>query len=294
MGLTPEPALLGALRGSYHRQIGEKIVRWSGRGKAGFPNFADGSSRTSIELASRIAEALGWTRVVEKIDGQSTGHAFEQLTCQFLEHACEMLQHLRPGKWAYRVSQTAIEVFTQDEHLRVFAAAVKADPNLAAVLDQGYIIKPDIIIARHPWTDDDVNRNRSVVQAGDATARLTQMRACNQAAPTLLLHASISCKWTIRSDRSQNTRTEALNLIRNRKGRMPHIVAVTAEPLPMQIASLALGTGDLDCVYHFALPELRAACAAAKAGQDQLEMLDTMVQGQRLRDISDLPFDLTI
>ena len=45
--------------------------------------------------------------------------------------------------------------------------------------------------------------------------------------------------------RSQNTRTEDLNLIRNRKGRLPHVVAVTAEPLPMRIASLALGTGDL-------------------------------------------------
>ncbi|MBO9364254.1 MAG: restriction endonuclease, partial [Roseiflexus sp.] len=64
-----------------------------------------------------------------------------------------------------------------------------------------------------------------------------------------MLHASISRKWTIRSDRSQNIRTEAMNLIRNRKGHTPHIVAVTAEPLPTRIASLALGTGDLDCVY---------------------------------------------
>lgn len=31
-------------------------------------------------------------------------------------------------------------------------------------------------------------------------------------------HASISAKFTMRSDRAQNSRTEALNLIRNRKG----------------------------------------------------------------------------
>lgn len=71
-----------------------------------------------------------------------------------------------------------------------------------------------------------------------------------------ILHASISAKWTMRSDRAQNSRTEALNLIRNRKGRLPHIVVVTGEPLPSRLASLAFGTGDIDCVYHFALYEL--------------------------------------
>jgi hypothetical protein len=97
----------------------------------------------------------------------------------------------------------------------------------------------------------------------------------------------------MRSDRAQNIRTEALNLIRNRKGNTPHIVAVTAEPLSTRIASLALGTGDLDCVYHFALPELRESVEEV-GGEDQVEMLVGMINGRRLRDISDLPFDLGI
>jgi len=109
--------------------------------------------------------------------------------------------------------------------------------------------------------------------------------------PKSILHASISCKWTIRSDRSQNTRTEALNLIRNRKGKVPIVVAVIFEPLPTRIASIALGTGDLDCVYHGALEELREAIEEL-GNEDQKDMLDTLVQGRRLRDISDLPFDL--
>jgi hypothetical protein len=54
----------------------------------------------------------------------------------------------------------------------------------------------------------------------------------------------LSSKWTIRLDRSQNSRTEALNLIRNRKCPLPHIVVVT-EPLPSRIASIAMGTGDI-------------------------------------------------
>jgi len=105
--------------------------------------------------------------------------------------------------------------------------------------------------------------------------------------------ASISCKWTMRSDRAQNIRTEALNLIRNRKGNTPHIMAVTAEPLPTRLASLTLGTGDLDCVYHFALPELQEAVKLV-GGEDQQEMLSGMIEGRRLRDISDLPLDLAI
>ena len=130
---------------------------------------------------------------------------------------------------------------------------------------------------------------------GDAASvcQYTPLRAVNRTDSSLILHASISCKWTVRSDRAQNIRTEGLNLIRNRKGHTPHIVAVTAEPLPTRLASLALGTGDLDCVYHFALPEL--LIAVTKAGSsDQLEMLLAMVDGRRLRDISDLPLDLAI
>lgn len=41
-----------------------------------------------------------------------------------------------------------------------------------------------------------------------------------------------SAKWTMRSDRAQNSRTEALGLIRNRKENLPHIAVVTGEPLP--------------------------------------------------------------
>src|SRR5205814_9457766 len=116
-----------------------------------------------------------------------------------------------------------------------------------------YIIAPDIIVERRQVSDDEINRHR-ILGRDRRLPVFTPLRSENDAAPTL--HAIISCKWTIRSDRSQNSRTEALNLIRNRKGQTPHIAVVTGEPMPTRIASLALGTGDLDCVYHFALHEL--------------------------------------
>jgi hypothetical protein len=108
-----------------------------------------------------------------------------------------------------------------------------------------------------------------------------------------ILPASISCKWTMRSDRVQNTRTEALNLLRNRKGRTPCILAVPFEPLPARLASIALSTGDIDCTYHGALYELLAAAKESRHS-DSLEMLQLLIDGRRLRDISDIPFDLAI
>jgi hypothetical protein len=168
------------------------------------------------------------------------------------------------------------------EHL---PCAIEANPELATVFGSDYLIKPDIVIARHPFEDAEINQITQVLSDSDPCARLTPLRSVNQPRP--LLHASISCKWTIRS-----AQTEALNLMHNRKGHTPFIMVVTAEPLPSRLASLTMGTGDLDCTYHFALHELIDATLATN--QDRHEMLMTMISGKRLRDISDLPFDLAI
>ncbi len=227
------------------------------------------------------------------IKEQRVGDLFEEITKDFLESAFERLQHLRPGSWIYSTVRTSISSFNQYEHLAHLEVTVKQDKELASVLGRDYIIKPDIVIGRQPVSDKEVNRRERLIAKTDDIARLTPLRKRNYKEPRPILHASISCKWTIRSDRSQNTRTEALNLIRNRKGPLPHIVAVTAEPLPTRIASLALGTGDLDCVYHFALLELEKALNDLD-NADQCDMLNMLIEGRRLRDISDLPFDLAI
>ena len=282
------------LRKRYHKSIDSQIIRYTCRDKRSFPNFADGSSNSSVVIADCIAEALGFSkRQSPKITGQTAGILFEKLTCGFIEEAFTAISHLRPGRWNYLTAQTQISNFVQYEHLGRLDSLVKDSPSLSAALGPGYVVTPDIVIARSPVTQDEVNTSDMVLD-DSLVASLTPFLCRNRVEPVRYLHASVSCKWTIRSDRSQNTRTEALNLIRNRKGGLPHIVAVTAEPLPMRIASLALGTGDLDCVYHFALNELREACKGIPRGEDQLEMLETMINGNRLRDITDLPFDLAV
>ena len=63
--------------------------------------------------------------------------------------------------------------------------------------------------------------------------------------------------------------------------------------MPNRLASLALGTGDIDCVHHFALYELIRAVKEV-GSEDAIELLDTLVSGKRLKDISDLPLDLAV
>ena len=152
-----------------------------------------------------------------------------------------------------------------------------------------YLIKPDVMVFRSPETDEVINAEGVIVD--DGIANLTSIRSVNNKQP--LLHASVSCKWTLRSDRAQNARSEALNLVRNRKGRLPHIVVVTGEPMPGRLASLAFGTGDIDCVYHIALPELIESVDNSNY-DDSKDILKTMIEGKRLRDIADLPLDLAV
>jgi len=287
-------ATLGELRRRYHTEIGKQIVRSSTRAGRSYPNFADCGSRSSLLIANGVAEELGFPRQTSgQIAAQRAGSLFENLTCEFIKHAFTAISHMRPGRWQYLTSQTQISRFAQYSHLQALENLVRDYRDLSTALGHGYIVTLDIIVARSPASHDQIN-GQAVFLDHPNIATLTPLLESNRSPALPFLHASISCKWTIRSDRSQNTRTEALNLIRNRKGHLPHILAVTAEPLPMRIASLALGTGDLDCVYHFALGELKKVCAALPGCEDQTEMLLAMIQGDRLRDISDLPLDLAI
>jgi len=83
----------------------------------------------------------------------------------------------------------------------------------------------------------------------DQFARLTACRLKNNAHP--ILHASISCKWTLQVTEARTRAPESTKFVRN-QGQAPHIVVVTGEPLPKPAGALALGTGDIDTVYHFA------------------------------------------
>lgn len=284
---------ISKLRKEYHKKVVDQLLRIrKNPSKGDYPNNADGDSKISVKIAWEIVDKITKKLVVGSILGQEAGNIFEKLNKEFLEKSFKELVHLRPGKWTYSTN-TNIALFDQYRDLALITSLVKNNKELASTLGQDYLISPDIVIARKPIKDDEINLNKKLLNKKDRFSSLTPLREKNYEPVYDILHASISCKWTLRSDRGQNSRSEALNLIRNRKGKLPHIVAVTAEPTPTRIASLALGTGDIDCVYHFALYELQEALIRLN-DESQMDMLNTLVEGRRLRDISDLPFDLAI
>ncbi|GFG87765.1 NgoMIV family type II restriction endonuclease [Mycolicibacter algericus] len=282
----------------------------------GVASNADGSQKTSRAIAGYIAEQLG-AQTQEKLKGQQAGTQFERAVKVFLDETFPHLQSVRPGAWTVinvggkrrhgrknvikpgefnskNEDVNQISKYEPYTHLADLAMAIEENRNLEAVLGNSYEIGPDILVLRDPVADDEINRDKqgnSLSLVDDHTARHTIIRSANQ--PKQIIHALVSCKWTIRSDRAQNSRSEALNIMRNRKGRTPHIVVVTGEPTPSRLASLALGTGDLDIVYHFALPELVEGVKLS--GNDEaITMLDILITGQRLRDITDLALDLAV
>lgn len=283
-------ALIAEARKKYHQALlTEGLLTVDGRG---IPSNADSSSKLSVGIAQGITNQL-MTRVQEKTIGQTSGAKFELFNMHFLIDTFPKLQNLRPGKWHIvklgNRNSVKVSSFAQYEHLEYLNQLTKSDARLAASTGNDYMVAPDVVIYRETESDEVINESTLVVD--DFVCGLADIRQRNGGHP--ILHASISAKWTMRSDRAQNSRTEALGLIRNRKGRLPHIVVVTAEPMPSRLASLALGTGDIDCVYHFALYELIEAVKSTGA-EDSIELLNILISGKRLKDISDLPLDLTV
>ena len=223
------------------------LFGWRTNGK---PNIADGASNPSVDIATAVFEELGVTRSTTA-PGQTAGSRFEAAIRQILADRLPQLDPLR--NWD--VGSREITHFVQYVHLARIKEIAEDDPTLRSSLGTDYLIRPDITIG---------------IETGSRRH----------------LHAAVSCKWTIRSDRVQNIRHEGVVLTRHRRGRQPHFVAVTAEPLPSRLAAIARGTGELDCVYHIALQQLRAACNSNRRASDTLEEL---IEQDRLRPLGELP-----
>lgn len=275
---------------AFHATLLSRILTLDSEGN---PSNSDKDSGPSKKISKHIAQQLKVETTAARAAAQTSGASFESACAGFVRATFTKLKHIRPGNWEIQQvggrNRRKIANFQQYAHLVALDNATKGNRELAAALGGDYTITPDIIISQSLIDDNVINSEEFLVD--NEVANRASLRKSNGGLS--LLHASISCKWTIRSDRAQNARSEALNLIRNRKGRLPHAVVVTAEPLPSRLASIALGTGDIDCTYHFALYELQKAVEDLEL-EDAKEMLAILVDGQRIKDISDLPLDLAV
>ena len=144
------------LRRKYHSQIFEQIVRFQTNRRSGlkYPNFADGDSRASREIAWGIVNRLKPVDTYQPVSSQTKGTKFENITASFIEEVFKLLRHIRPGNWFYS-TRYAISQFDQYEHLEHLDKFKKSaeDPLLASALGEDYIIRPDIVIGRQLITD---------------------------------------------------------------------------------------------------------------------------------------------
>ncbi len=240
-------ALIAKARKDYHKSLLENGVLTVDT--KGIPSNADSSSKLSIAIARGIANQL-MAETHDKAVGQTSGAKFEQLNMQFLMETFPNLQKLRPGKWhiVKLGNRNAIKTssFAQYEHLDYLSKLTESDAKLAASMGNDYMVAPDVVIYRDTVTDEEINSPQIIVD--DTVCKMADIRAQNGGLP--ILHASVSAKWTMRSDRAQNSRT-------------------------------------------FALYELIKAVEATGA-EDSIEMLNVLIDGKRIKDISDLPLDLAI
>ncbi|MEO3939333.1 NgoMIV family type II restriction endonuclease [Dermatophilaceae bacterium Soc4.6] len=106
------------------------------------------------------------------------------------------------------------------------------------------------------------------------------------------LEAGLSLKWSLRTDRARDCRSQGGKMASLRRGMTPHFAAVTMEPRPYMLRLLGGGSGEVDCVYHLDLPSLTTAIETVTAGNPRRkktpEQLRRLVDQRRLRYYDEL------
>lgn len=239
------------------------------------PNLADVGSRTSMHLAGYVYETLDVPKSrirAQSLDDDSASEA----SGTALERAIELDLGSRLGlndpDRTWLVSRTGtVADYAQFTHLNDLQALLEETPVLRSTFAGDYQVKTDVYVGVENSADPDERP---------------------------FLHAAISSKWTIRSDRVQNVRHEFATLVRNRRGRCPHLVLVTAEPLPTRLLSIARGTGEIDAVYHLFYDDLEMAvsvlCGDHGLYVDQRAAWEEMAKQKRLKPYSSLVDDLIL
>lgn len=234
----------------------DRLLGWKRNKHKLIPNCADTDSAQSCRIAGTMLDHLGVPPGVPSLVPADPGRPLERYVEDYL--ANELFRLAPQRQWCIYKESKAISDFIQYEHLQKIDQIVKEHPELRVTLGRDYLIRPDVVVG--------------LAEPGVSLP---------------FLHAVVSCKWTIRSDRVQNIRHENNQMIRHRRGRQPHLITVTAEPLPTRLVSIARGTGEVDAVYHIAFEALARAVEAA-ANADQRDAWDECVQQKRLLPFADL------
>jgi hypothetical protein len=256
------------IAGLMYEQLGVGLDRKSSVDLAG-ESDDDGSTTANVDLFSDEVESRIETAMERLAAEPSAGSALERALQLDL---MDSLSVLSPDRhWLVTRSGT-VNQFSQYAHLSELQRLFVEIPAVRATVGRDYQVSTDVMVGlpnpkgpEHPH----------------------------------VLHAAVSSKLTIRSDRVQNIRYEFGMLVRNRKGRLPHLVVVTAEPLPSRLVSIARGTGEIDAVYHLLFDEMHGVLEhlprelQMSLGSQRSDWLE-LVEQDRIRPYSELAATLAV
>ncbi|MFF5550062.1 NgoMIV family type II restriction endonuclease [Streptomyces olivaceoviridis] len=282
--------------------------------RGGRPNTSDAGTEGSVKLGKLFFEAMGIptdAAVPEEREGQTVGNLMASLLSADLESVLKKkAPHLivEPEKSFPEFEQFthlgAVRELRSDLAKEVAQAVNELEKYSArAGLDEEVLSKVGVHLnkIREQIELTDQRRRELLNLVGeesllklDVTVSRELPDSAGEATHHRHLVAGFSLKWTLRTDRAQDCRSQGAKMAALRRGRMPHFAAVTMEPRPSMLALLGRGSGDVDCVYHLHLPALSDAideyCSGTKH-KATLAMRDNfrrLLDQRRVRDYSEL------
>lgn len=277
------------------------LCRYRANGK---PNTSDASDKASVTLGQALFEVLGVPSAARGIE--PTGKPFAERVAKDLEGQLDgVALTVRP--------EVRLPQFQQYRHidapggLRAIAEPSKAYQsawkNLRSTVEANIQSPPAQRKRVEKWLHacetalaaDTAARQAALREIGsESLLKLDVTVADAHPADYPELRIGLSLKWSLRTDRAQDCRSQGAKLSSLRRGRMPHFAAVTMEPRPYMLNLLAGGSGDIDCVYHLDLPSLAQAVRDVygpktdKKSRATLAEFERLVEQRRLRDYDDL------
>ena len=272
------------------------------RSSNGKPNTSDASEAFSVELGEALFGALGVEP--DARGGEPTGDPFSR------EVAAALKSELQTRGSGLTVEpERALNAFEQFRHVgalrdmrpepsREYEKAWRAvgrfvrgklsNPRDLARFDQ-------LAVAVDAATSNETETRRLLLEEVGQESLLKLDVTASQQRPgprSPTLEIGLSLKWSLRTDRAQDCRSQGAKMAALRRGRMPHFAVVTMEPRPYMLNLLGGGSGEVDCVYHLDLPALTAAieetCVGNPRRRATLETFNRLVAQRRLRDWDEL------
>lgn len=271
--------------------------------REGRTNTSDKSDRFSIDLGNVFFQVLGISEdagAPASVDKLMTQKMVDDLSIQLRHHAPHLVvsPERSLGTFEQYAHIQAVRDLLDDlerDHttsLHALAAHVEFLPLSSQELDALNRLVESVETEQY---EAERKRRRLMEILGEESLLKLDVAAHRESlhptSTTDHLVAGFSLKWSLRTDRAQDCRTQGAKMAALRRGRMPHFAAVTMEPRPYFLAILGRGSGDVDCVYHLHLEALAEAIDYTCRTPKRLEARNTfriLREQGRIRDYDEL------